>query len=161
MEVEFDVKIGFWQLYDFLLSKTYLSMQGIIGTLAGAFFIVEYFFQPNIIFLIAGIVILLYIPVDLFLKAKAMTLQTVYKKPLHYTLTDEGILISQEGAEEQPVAPWESIWKAGSTLGSLLLYTGKKSACILPKKQLEEQNVRDMVMQIVSTHISPKKVNIK
>lgn len=162
MEVDFDVKITFWNMYDFLLCRTYLSLQGIIGTLAGAFFLVMFFITPSqIIFLIAGIVVLLFLPVDLLLRTKAVMLQSVYKKPLHYHLADEGIQISQEGAEEQPVAPWESILKAGSTLGSILLYTSKKSAAILPKAQLEKQNVRDAVMKIVSVHVNAAKVNIR
>ncbi|MBQ0042207.1 MAG: YcxB family protein [Lachnospiraceae bacterium] len=162
MEIDFDIKISFWNMYDFLLYKAYLSMQGIIGTLAGAFFIVMFFMNPaQVLFLVAGIVVLLFLPFDLFLKTKAIMLQSVYKKPMHYHMSDEGILISQEGAEEQPVAPWEGILKAGSTLGSLLLYTSKKTAVILPKSQLEKQNVRDAVMKIVSLKVNADKVNIR
>ena len=55
MEVEFDVKIGFWNLYDFLLARTYLSFQGILGTIAGAFFIVEFCIEPRVIFLVGEV----------------------------------------------------------------------------------------------------------
>ena len=70
MEVEFDVKISCSNLYDYLVHYTYMSLQGIIGVLAGAFFLIEYFMSFQLMYLAVAIVILCYLPVSLFLKAK-------------------------------------------------------------------------------------------
>ena len=159
MEVEFDVKISCGNLYDYLVHFTYGSMQGIIGTVAGAFFLVEYFISYQLIFLFAGIMILGYLPFSLFLKAKQQSLNPAFKKPLHYKLTNEGVTVSQ--GEEEQSQKWEDMYKAGSTVGSVLLYTAKRNASIFPKKQLREQGVYEKTVEMISTHMPPKKVNIR
>lgn len=159
MEVEFDIKVTFGSLYDYMFAYTYTSLQGIIGTIAGALFLVEYFFSHNWVYLVFGILVLIYIPGSLYLKAKQQSLSPIYKKPLHYRLSDDGIEVSQ-GEQEQLVG-WEAIWRAGSTIGSILLYTSKRTACIFPKKQLQEQGIMEKVMEVISTHMEPKRVNIK
>lgn len=159
MEVEFDVKITFGNLYDYLLHCTYLSMQGLIGTAAGAFFLVEFFLSFRPLFLVVALLVLLYLPVDLFLKAKQQSLNPAFKQPLHYKLTQEGVTVSQ--GETQETQKWEDMYKAGSTVGSVLLYTAKRRASIFPKKQLEEQGVKEKVVEMISTHMPSKKVNVR
>ena len=119
MEVEFDVKISCSNLYDYLVHYTYMSLQGIIGVLAGAFFLIEYFMSFQLMYLAVAIVILCYLPVSLFLKAKQQSLNPVFKQPLHYRMTDEGVFVSQ--GEEEQMQKWEDMYKAGSTIGSVLL----------------------------------------
>ena len=159
MEVEFDVKISCSNLYDYLVHYTYMSLQGIIGVLAGAFFLIEYFMSFQLMYLAVAIVILCYLPVSLFLKAKQQSLNPVFKQPLHYRMTDEGVFVSQ--GEEEQMQKWEDMYKAGSTISSVLLYTAKRSASIFPKKQLQKQNVYEKVVEMISTHMPPKKVNIR
>ena len=120
---------------------------------------VEFFISYQLMFLAVGLLILLYLPVSLFLKAKQQSLNPAFKKPLHYKLTEEGVTVSQ--GEEEQSQKWEDMYKAGSTLGSILLYTGKRSASIFPKKQLREQEVYEKTIEIISTHMPPKKVNIR
>ncbi len=159
MEVEFDVKISCGNLYDYLIHYTYTSLQGIIGAAAGALFLVEFFISFQMIFLLAGILILGYLPVSLYLKAKQQSLNPAFKQPLHFKLTQEGVTVSQ-GGEEQ-TQKWEDMYKAGSTFGSVLLYTAKRNASIFPKKQLRNQEVLEKTIEMISTHMPPKKVNIR
>ena len=71
MKVEFDVKITAGDLYDYMLSHTYSGFSGLFGSIVGALFIVYYAAtRTNLYFLIAGILILLYIP---------WSEQTIYK----------------------------------------------------------------------------------
>lgn len=159
MEVEFDITVTCGSLYDYLLYYTYTSLQGLVGTAAGALFLVEYAYSRQILFLICGALILGYLPVSLYLRAKQQSLNPVFKKPIHYRLTDEGIEISQ--GDEVQTQGWDVFYKAGATMGSLLLYTTKRHATIFPKSQLQKQNVQEKVMEMISTHMPPKKVNIR
>lgn len=159
MEVEFDITVTCGSLYDYLLHYTYTSMQGLVGTAAGALFLVKFAYSRQILFLIYGVLILAYLPVSLYLRAKQQSLSPVFKKPIHYKLTEEGVEISQ--GDEVQSQGWDVFYKAGATMGSLLLYTTKRNATIFPKRQLQKQNVQEKVMEMISTHMPPKKVNIR
>lgn len=159
MEVEFDVKISCGNLYDYLVHYTYLSLQGIIGVLAGVFFLAEYFMSFQLMYLAVAVIILAYLPISLYLKAKQQSLNPVFKEPLHYRMTDEGVFVSQ--GEEEQMQKWEDMYKAGSTISSVLLYTAKRNASIFPKKQLQKQDVYEKTIEMISTHMPPKKVNIR
>lgn len=158
MELEFDIKMTPAAMYDYLLHHTYSGMSGIIGALAGAFCIMVFAANKYPIYLIAGIVILAYLPVSLFLKANQQVQGTpAFKKPLHYRLTEEGISVSQDENEE--MQGWGACVKAVSTRSSIILYTSKTTASIFPKKDLGEK--KDALIQMISTHMPPSKVKIR
>lgn len=158
MELEFDVKITANVLYDYMLRHTYYSMSGLLGTIAGALMIVWFFAEGEVIFLIAGAVILLYLPWTLFIKSKQQMVNTpAFKKPLHYRMTDEGIEVSQE--EETQMQKWEDMYKAVSTPKSIIVYTSRINASIFPKADMGELTPR--VIKVISTHMPPAKVKIR
>lgn len=158
MELEFDVRITASVLYDYMLRHTYYSASGLIGTIVGALLIVGFFSGGGVIFLIAGTVILLYLPWSLFLKSRQQVMNTpAFKEPLHYKLTEEGIEVSQ-GGEVQKQA-WNEMHKAVSTQRSIIVYTSRISASIFPKRDLGESVNR--VIEIISTHMPPDKVKIR
>jgi hypothetical protein len=72
-------------------------------------------------------------------------------------MTDEGISVSQGETEEKQ--SWDSCYKAVSTSKSLILYTSRTTASIFPKSDLGDK--KDAVIQMISTHMPPKKVKIK
>lgn len=158
MELEFDVKMTPATMYDYLLHHTYSGMSGIIGAIAGAFCIIVFLANKYPIYLIAGIVILAYLPMSLLLKANQQVQGTpAFKKPLHYKLTEEGICVSQDGNEE--MQSWDSCYKAVSTKKSIILYTSRTTASIFPKSDVAEKT--DALIQIISTHMPPGKVKIR
>lgn len=158
MEVEFDVKMESGILYDYMLHHTFSSFSGLVGSAVGALFIVASYMDRQIIFLIAGLVILLYQPWSLFLKSKQQMLNNpAFKKPLHYKLTDEGIEVSQDGEAQNQ--KWEDMHKAVSTGSSIIVYTSRVNACIFPKKDIGENKYK--VIEIISTHMPPGKVKIR
>lgn len=158
MRVEFDVKITAADLYDYMLSHTYSGFSGLFGSIVGALFIIMYFSVGYFLYLIAGAVILLYIPCSLFLRAhKQVALNEVFKKPLHYVLTDEGVTVSQ--GEDEMFQEWDVVYKAKSTNRSLLIYTSKVNAWIFPKRDLGKD--KEAVIQLISAHVAPNKVKIK
>lgn len=163
MKIEFDVKITASDLYDYMLAHTYSGFSGLFGSITGALFIIYFVaagarFRQDYPYLIAGIVILLYIPCSLFIRArKQAAANEFFKKPLHYTLTEEGVTVTQ--GEYEMFQEWSIIYKAKSTNRSLLLYTSKVNAWIFPKRDLGKD--KDAVIQIISTHVAPDKVKIK
>ena len=158
MKVEFDVKITAADLYDYMLSHTYNSFSGLFGSVVGAMFVVMYFYVGYFLYLIAGVVILLFIPGSLFLRAhKQVALNEAFKKPLHYVLTDEGVTVSQ--GENEMFQEWDVVYKAKSTNRSLLIYTSKVNAWIFPKRDLGKD--KEAVIQLISAHVAPDKIKIK
>lgn len=158
MEIEFDVKIDAGVLYDYMLHHTYNSAAGILGTAVGALMIVAFVMQQSVLFLIVGIVILGYLPWQLFIKSRQQALMTpAFKKPLHYKLDEEGITVSQDDSEEKQ--EWGQMYKAISTGKSIIVYTSRVNASIFPKKDLGENKAK--VIEIISTHMPPSRVKIR
>lgn len=158
MELEFDVKVNAGALYDYLLHHTYTSFSGMLGTLVGALLIVAFAATKYPIYLIAGIVLIVYLPCTLFVRANKQALNNpAFKEALHYKLTDEGISVSQ--GENEETQSWENCYKAISTTKSIILYTSKSTASIFPKSDLGEK--KDAVIQMISTHMPPQKVKIR
>ena len=158
MEIEFDVKIDAGVLYDYMLHHTYNSAAGLLGTVVGALMIVAFSMGRGVLFLIAGIVILAYLPWTLFIKSKQQALMTpAFKKPLHYKLDEEGITVSQDDTEEKQ--EWAQMYKAVSTGKSIIVYTSRVNASIFTKKDLGENKAK--VIEIISTHMPPSKVKIR
>lgn len=158
MEIEFDIKITSGDLYDYMLQHTYTSLSGLIGAVAGALMIVAFFAGAGAISLIAGLIILGYLPASLFLKSKQQFLATpAFRKTLHYKMTEEGIEVSQ--GEELQSQKWEDMYKAVSTSRSLIVYTSPVSASIFPKREMKD--FTSGVIEMISTHMPPKKVKIR
>lgn len=158
MELEFDVKMTPMGLYDYLLYHTYTGLSGLIGTLVGVFLVMAFFATKYPIYLIAGIVIILYLPLNLLLKANQQIQgNAAFKQPFHYKMTDEGVSVSQGETEES--ISWENCYKAVSTRSSIILYTSKVTASIFPRKDLGQK--QEALIEMISTHMEPKKVKIR
>lgn len=158
MELEFDVKVTAGALYDYLLYHTYTGISGILGTLVGVLALIVFASTRYPIYLIAGVVMIAYLPCTLFVRAQRQALNTpAFKEPLHYKMTDEGISVSQGESEEKQ--SWDSCVKAVSTGRSIILYTSRTTASIFPKADLGER--KTALIQMISTHMPPGKVKIR
>lgn len=158
MELEFDVKVTPAAMYDYLLHHTYSGMSGISGTVFGVFLIMAFVATKYVIYLIAGIVVIAYLPAALLLKAhQQVSMTPAFKEPLHYRMTDDGISVSQKDVQEQQA--WEDCYKAVSTRRSIILYTSRTTASIFPRADLGEQE--QALIKMISTHMPPKKVRIR
>ncbi len=156
--IELDVKIEAGDLYDYMLCHTYSSASGILGSCVGAFLVVAGAIRGQWIFVIAGAVLLLYLPWTLFIKSRQQALlNPAFQKPLHYTLDEEGITVSQEGVSEMQA--WSRMVKAVSTPKSVIVYTSRTNATIFPRRELGDRQSR--VIEMISTHMPPSKVRIK
>lgn len=158
MEMEFDVKITGGILYDFLMYHNYSKISNLIANIVGALVLIGGIVNSHVMFIICGAILLLYMPISLFMKAKQQQLASpAFKKPLHYKLSEEGVFVSQDGQEE--MQKWDDMYKAVSTPKSIVLYTTRVNACIFPRKDLGTDVPK--LMEIISTNMDPKKVKIR
>lgn len=157
MQLEFDVKINAGVLFDYMLHHTYTGSAGILGSAVGALGVVAFFMNGYPLYLILGVIILFYQPVSLWLRAKKQALNPVFKQLLHYKMTEEGVTVSQ--GETEQFQKWEDMFKAVSTGRSIILYTSRVNASIFPRTDLGQQQAE--VIAMISTHMPPKKVNIR
>ncbi len=157
MSVEFDVRMNTSKMYDYMLYQIFTSFSGILGEAVGLLLIIGFFLSHKIIYLIAGIVIVFYLPIALYAQAKKQMQSPVFKEPQHYKLTDEGIEITI--CDQSDSAPWEAVAKVVSTRKNIILYTNKIRASLFPFEDLGDK--RDKVIEMISTHVDPKKVNIR
>ena len=108
--VELDVKITSGDLYDFLLRHSYNSVSGLLGAVIGALGLIVGISRQYWIYLILGVVILLYLPWTLYIKSKQQAVNNpVFKEPLHYVLDENGITISQ--GDSSTCQKWEDCLK--------------------------------------------------
>lgn len=155
---EVDVHVNTSALYDYFLRHVYTTFSGMLGTIIGVLMVTFYFVKGvSVIYLICGIIIILYLPWTLYLTAKKQALQETFKNPLHYAFYENGVEVSQ--GEVRQRQSWEDMLKAVSTSKSIILYTGKNSASIFPRKDLGDNTMG--LIRIISTHMDPKKVKIK
>ena len=90
MEIEFDVTVTKNTLYDYLLYHTYTGLSGILGTVVGALLLVGFFMTGKIVYLIAGLIIILYLPCTLFLRSRQQFLTNpAFREALHYKVRME------------------------------------------------------------------------
>ncbi len=156
--INLTVKIEAGDLYDYMLMHSYNSPAGLLGSTFGAVLIIFAFATRQWIFVVLGLVMLLYLPWTLFIKSRRQILSNPsFQEPLQYTLDEEGLTVSQGEAQEK--MGWEDMHKAVSTGRSIILYTSPVNATIFPKKQLGEDRIA--VVEMISTHMPPKKVKIR
>ncbi len=156
--VELDIKIEAKDLYDYMMAHTYNTPSGIIGSCFGGLMVVIGVMTKMWLYVILGMVLLLYLPWNLKIKSKQQALMNpAFKEPLHYVLNENGITVSQ--GEETQSQEWENMYKATSTARSIIVYTTKVNATIFPRSQVGEQ--LPALIEIISTHMPPNKVKIR
>ena len=158
MELELDIKITPNALYDYMLYHTYSGMSGLLSAVLGALLVILFFAGQSPIYLVAGIVVLVYLPYTLFVRSRKQYLSNAnFKEPLHFSFNDEGMSVTQGEISES--LEWELMYKAVSTPSSIILYTSKVNASIFPKKDLGDKKA--LLIEMISTHMPPNKVKIR
>jgi len=155
---EFDVMIDSNILYDYLISHAYTGASGLIGTCMGALGIIVFLCTHYTLYLIFGMVLIVYLPINLKIRsAQLVQMSDMYKKPFHYRLDKDGITVSQD--DQSSAAGWDSVTKVVSTKQSIVIYTGKNNGSILPRKQLGDN--LPAVIAVVAKYVEPSKMRIK
>ena len=155
---EIDVQIKASDLYDYSLRHSYTSLGGLLSTIVGVLMIYAYFAKnASPLYLIFGLIVVFYIPINLFLMSRQQAMQETFQKPLHYAFYENGMEVSQNDLKE--MIGWDYIVKAVATSKSIIVYTGKNRASIFPRRDLQPDATA--LIRVLSTHVDPKKMKIK
>ncbi len=155
---EVDVHMNTSVLYDYMLKHTYSSPMGLVATILGFMSILFFAKGAGVLYLVIGIIIIAYLPWNLFLIARKQAITNEsFQKPLHYTFAEDGVYISQGDVVQMQA--WENMFKAVSTPRSIIIYTSKVNASIFPRKDLGDGAAT--VIELICKHMPPKKVKIR
>ena len=156
--MDFDVRITVASMFNYLMRHTYTGIQGIVGLGIGAAVLAYFFYTGVWSYLIIALVILLYLPLTLFMKAVSqINTNPAFKEPIHYHVDEQCIAVSQRGNTQ--TLRWALVEKAVATNMSIIIYTSAVNAWIFPKKDLGDR-LEDFV-KLVKTCLPPEKVRFK
>lgn len=145
MPIQFDIKITDKDMYRFNMYHAYTGFQGIFATLIGIAVLVvaavtfgKVEITYSLLYLLFGIIFLIYVPVSLKMRSKRQILTSpVLKETLHYTMDEAGLHVSV--GEETADLEWNMMYKMVSTKSNLLIYSSRVNAYVIPRIQLGEQ----------------------
>ena len=143
-KIEIDVKMTFEDMYRFNLYHVYHNSQGILSIVLAVMLVLisvlswgDTNVAYNVLYLLAAVLIVLYVPLNLRSRVKKQMKNTeVYKEPIHYTFDENGITTSY--ADQSVTMPWKQLYKIVSTKHLVLLYGGRIRANVIPRDQLGE-----------------------
>ena len=147
MPLEFDIKLEPKDMFRFNMYQTYSGFSGlssiVFAIIMFGLTIYTYGEIPTVntvMYIGIGILLLVYIPITLWLRAK----QTLKASPvlggtLHYAVDEDGFTVTQ--GEASGVLAWKQIYKMVATKYLVLVYSNRINAYVIPKKQLGEQYV--------------------
>ena len=133
-------------------------MSGIMATAVGLFGVAYGIIFQYWLMLVIGGLLVIYTPIILLLRSKQAVAQSpVFKKPLKYVFDENGITVSQDEASQ--TFAWPDVVKAVSTSRSIIIYTSKVNATIIPKKQVGDE--LPLIVAEISKNLDPKKNKIR
>ncbi|MGN0290450.1 MAG: YcxB family protein [Lachnospiraceae bacterium] len=142
MKEEFDVTLKKEDMFRFNMYHTYHSFQGLFS-IAMMIFVIgiavytwgELSPMYSVICILMSIVIVCYIPLNLWIHAKIQLERTeALRNTQHFTIDEKGITISQNG--EEATLEWEKIYKVVETKSSVLVYSSRVNAYVFPKRDM-------------------------
>lgn len=165
MKAEFDVNMTVKDMYNFNLYHNYHNISGVAGVLFGiiaigiaVFSYGQVTISYTLLMIIFGAMFTVITPARMYLKsAQQVKLNAMFKKPIHYVLTQEYIEIAQDDAKAQ--MEWENVYRVKDTGKSIIIYMSSVRAYIFPKRELKEQETT--VMDIIRSKVDAKKIKIK
>ena len=165
-EVKFSVQITVKDMFAFLMHHSYRGVSlladaivtfGAIGLLIAGFGKGDPVKTVALIFV--AMLFTVVHPLQLYSKArKQVTKNEVFKKPLDYVLTDEGITLSQD-TESQSIT-WGDVYQVKEYKSQILVYTGRVYAFIWPKRELAgcETEVKEFFKKHLSEKVAGKSI---
>jgi hypothetical protein len=171
----FEVQLTADDMYKFHLYHTYSHVNGIISLLIGVIAIVAGFWNLAqggttyaAMYLVIGVMLLVYQPIFLKTSAKKQVSATeVLKRPITYTFREDGVLVhtplklprqKHSASGTDALLTWNMIGKAVLNKNQLLLYAGKSGAYIIPRQLLADRE--EDVKTILREHLGKKQLKL-
>ncbi|MCI8484100.1 MAG: YcxB family protein [Lachnospiraceae bacterium] len=164
MSAEFEVTITDKDMYRFNLYHAYHGFQGILATLVGIWVLImagitfgKVELMYTILYVVLGIVFLIYVPGNLYLRSKKQIRSSeVLKQALRYRIDDAGIHVFQ--GEESADLEWKQIYKMVSTKSNLLIYSSRVNAYVIPREALKGQY--ETVVALAMNHLESYRLRL-
>lgn len=142
MKIVFDVNLTERDMYRFSLYHNYTGFQGIfsilIAILSFAAAVVtrgEVDMVYTILYVLFGILLLVYVPLSLRLAVKRrFRMSQQYQNTLSYTIDETGITVTQN--DESAALLWEQVYKITATKHNVLIYSSRINAYVIPREAL-------------------------
>lgn len=164
--IAFEAKITEADLYRFNIHHAYTSSQGVFSIIVSGLIVVAWIMQFQrlsslylVLYPLMALLFLLYIPMNLKLRAKNQMQQDVFSCPLTYTFHGDGVRISSPVADEPAELPWDYVYKIVTWKEYLLIYSNRVNAYIIPKAQIAAEY--DAVIDYIKNHVEDYKLSIK
>lgn len=163
-EVKCNIHLKTEHLFEFLLYNTYRGFFGIISAAVIVFSIAllitginEKGIIQKILILLILLVFLIVIPVLIYRSAFAqLKASPIYEKTLEYGISNEGIHINTENLNS--TSKWNEIKSAVESKKSIILYSERLGAFILPKSEIGEDV--SILRAIILKNMGGKKCNL-
>lgn len=165
MKLELDVKLTEKDMYRFNMYHIYSGFQGIFSIIiAILIFVVAGVTWGNIektysiLYILFGIVFLLYMPITLKLKSKQqLASNSGLRESLHYIFDETGIHVSQNG--ETADLEWKQVYKMVATGSNVLIYSSRINAFVIPRAVLGEQY--EPLKQLAESKLEKYRIRMK
>ncbi len=117
MKTEFDIQLHTIDMYRYNLYHTYTTASGYLAILIAVIALAaavrkwgEVSLSNSVMYVMVGIILLIYTPLTLYLRSKQQVQGSpVLKNILHYTIDDTGITTSQ--GEMSSTLAWEQVYR--------------------------------------------------
>ena len=165
MSAEFEVTVTQQDMFQFNIYHAYHGVQGILATMVGIWVLITAGItfgkvspMYTVLYLILGIVFLVYVPANLYLRSKHQIKSSeTLQHALHYKIDEAGVHVSQ--GEQTADLEWKQIYKMVSNKNQLLIYSSRVNAYIIPKSQIGEQY--GVFLQIAGGHLPKYRYKVK
>ncbi len=145
MPIEFDIKLTPKDMFRFNMYQAYSGFQGWLSVALSVILFVaagmtwgEADGTRTALYVLFGVVFLVYTPLTLFLRSKhAIAASEVLSGALHFAVDETGFTVSQKEASAS--LAWEQIYKMIATKNNVLVYSSRINAYIIPREQLSEK----------------------
>ncbi len=164
-KIELDVTMTFEDMYRFNLYHVYHNSQGVLSVIIAVLLVLVSILSwgdvnvaYNVLYLLASVLIVLYVPFTLRAKVKKqMKNSAVYQQPIHYAFDEKGITTCF--GEQSVTMPWKQLYKIVSTKHMVLLYGGRIRANVIPRDQLADQY--DALYELAKSHMDSYRFKMK
>ncbi|NCD03323.1 MAG: YcxB family protein [Clostridia bacterium] len=163
-QASFDIKTGAKEIFSFLMEYSYTTPSGLVGlaiSIGAGIWLITHIGSMGrndlAFFLIIFSLYTVVNPVMLWFKAKKQAASSGYfSKPLHYELSEKGIMIRAD--KKQTRLKWPAVVKVKEYGNLIVVYMSKVNAFIWSKEQMGDS---DEVKRIISSHVDGKRLKFK
>lgn len=160
------VKMKSDYIFDMLLYHMYSRFSGFLINLAGLMIIMmaglwlrfgKFTLMQAAGYLLVGVLVLIYTPLSLKLRAEKIMKQAKYQQEIRYQFDDQGVLEQLDGNSVR--YGWSQVQRAVATPKDIVFYMEDDKALVFPKVSLQDDFMR--LMKLIVSNMEREQVYIR